>query len=102
MSSLSFLFVLLLVYTISADAVNEIQGTNEDENAIDINEEKRVHSRNPYSWMSQEKRARNPYSWMVSEGKRSRNPYSWMAMEKEKYYLNYRLLSGQTCASFFR
>ncbi|KAL6740853.1 hypothetical protein Aduo_014165 [Ancylostoma duodenale] len=82
MSPLSILCALLLVYTISAEIVSEIRGTNEDENTMDITEEKRMHARNPYSWMKV-KRARNPYSWMLSEqGKRARNPYSWMAMEK--------------------
>ncbi|EYC31619.1 hypothetical protein Y032_0004g2253 [Ancylostoma ceylanicum] len=41
MSPLSILCVLLLVYTASTEVVNEIRGTNEDENTVDITEEKR-------------------------------------------------------------
>ncbi|EYC31617.1 hypothetical protein Y032_0004g2253 [Ancylostoma ceylanicum] len=40
MSPLSILCVLLLVYTASTEVVNEIRGTNEDENTVDITEEK--------------------------------------------------------------
>ncbi|EYC31618.1 hypothetical protein Y032_0004g2253 [Ancylostoma ceylanicum] len=44
MSPLSILCVLLLVYTASTEVVNEIRGTNEDENTVDITEEKHRHS----------------------------------------------------------
>ncbi|KAI1722823.1 hypothetical protein Ddc_07003 [Ditylenchus destructor] len=67
-----------------ASMFDQYYGSLRNEQAPLTEEHKRAGSapsRNPYSWMAEEKRSRNPYSWLAKndDEKRSRNPYSWLA-----------------------